>query len=118
MSDSAAPSIVTALPSEVTRRSDASGSAQNVVISQVTAINNDTFGVFLQGVERIDGSFISSSGHSGVGINIGSDGQTRLTDSTATGNLAGVSIAGPQTTVGHERVTNPFLVPHYGGELA
>ncbi|MEM7417850.1 MAG: MBL fold metallo-hydrolase [Gemmatimonadota bacterium] len=25
---------------------------------------------------------------------------------------------GPQTTVGHERVTNPFLVPHYGGELA
>lgn len=25
---------------------------------------------------------------------------------------------GPETTVGHERVTNPFLVPHYGGELA
>ena len=25
---------------------------------------------------------------------------------------------GPSTTVGHERVTNPFLVPHYGGELA
>ncbi|MDH3270072.1 MAG: MBL fold metallo-hydrolase [Gemmatimonadota bacterium] len=25
---------------------------------------------------------------------------------------------GPPTTVGHERVTNPFLVPHYGGELA
>jgi glyoxylase-like metal-dependent hydrolase (beta-lactamase superfamily II) len=25
---------------------------------------------------------------------------------------------GPQTTVGHERVGNPFLVPHYGGELA
>lgn len=25
---------------------------------------------------------------------------------------------GPHTTVGHERVTNPFLVPHYGGELA
>lgn len=25
---------------------------------------------------------------------------------------------GPETTVGHERVGNPFLVPHYGGELA
>jgi hydroxyacylglutathione hydrolase len=25
---------------------------------------------------------------------------------------------GPSTTVGHERVGNPFLVPHYGGELA
>jgi len=25
---------------------------------------------------------------------------------------------GPPTTVGHERVDNPFLVPHYGGELA
>ena len=25
---------------------------------------------------------------------------------------------GPPTTVGQERVTNPFLVPHYGGELA
>ncbi len=25
---------------------------------------------------------------------------------------------GPPTQVGHERVTNPFLVPHYGGELA
>lgn len=25
---------------------------------------------------------------------------------------------GPATTVGHERVGNPFLVPHYGGELA
>ena len=25
---------------------------------------------------------------------------------------------GPSTTVGAERVTNPFLVPHYGGELA
>jgi hydroxyacylglutathione hydrolase len=25
---------------------------------------------------------------------------------------------GPPTTVGHERVGNPFLVPHYGGELA
>lgn len=25
---------------------------------------------------------------------------------------------GPTTTVGHERATNPFLVPHYGGELA
>lgn len=25
---------------------------------------------------------------------------------------------GPPTTVGHERVANPFLVPHYGGELA
>lgn len=25
---------------------------------------------------------------------------------------------GPATTVGHERATNPFLVPHYGGELA
>ena len=24
---------------------------------------------------------------------------------------------GPPTTVGRERVTNPFLVPHYGGEL-
>ncbi len=24
---------------------------------------------------------------------------------------------GPPTTVGHERVGNPFLVPHYGGEL-
>ncbi len=24
---------------------------------------------------------------------------------------------GPATTVGQERVTNPFLVPHYGGEL-
>jgi glyoxylase-like metal-dependent hydrolase (beta-lactamase superfamily II) len=24
---------------------------------------------------------------------------------------------GPSTTVGHERVGNPFLVPHYGGEL-
>ncbi len=24
---------------------------------------------------------------------------------------------GPATTVGHERVGNPFLVPHYGGEL-
>lgn len=24
---------------------------------------------------------------------------------------------GPATTVGHERVSNPFLVPHYGGEL-
>src|SRR5262245_43858648 len=25
---------------------------------------------------------------------------------------------GPETTVGHERIGNPFLVPHYGGELA
>jgi hydroxyacylglutathione hydrolase len=25
---------------------------------------------------------------------------------------------GPETTVAHERVGNPFLVPHYGGELA
>jgi len=25
---------------------------------------------------------------------------------------------GPATTVAHERVTNPFLIPHYGGELA
>ena len=25
---------------------------------------------------------------------------------------------GPPTTVGHERVANPFLIPHYGGELA
>lgn len=25
---------------------------------------------------------------------------------------------GPPTTVGQERVSNPFLVPHYGGELA
>ncbi len=25
---------------------------------------------------------------------------------------------GPATTVAHERVGNPFLVPHYGGELA
>jgi glyoxylase-like metal-dependent hydrolase (beta-lactamase superfamily II) len=25
---------------------------------------------------------------------------------------------GPPTTVGHERFGNPFLVPHYGGELA
>lgn len=25
---------------------------------------------------------------------------------------------GPPTTVGQERLTNPFLVPHYGGELA
>jgi glyoxylase-like metal-dependent hydrolase (beta-lactamase superfamily II) len=25
---------------------------------------------------------------------------------------------GPVTTVGHERVGNPFLVPHYRGELA
>jgi glyoxylase-like metal-dependent hydrolase (beta-lactamase superfamily II) len=25
---------------------------------------------------------------------------------------------GPPTTVGRERVSNPFLVPHYGGELA
>jgi hydroxyacylglutathione hydrolase len=25
---------------------------------------------------------------------------------------------GPETTVDHERVGNPFLVPHYGGELA
>ncbi len=25
---------------------------------------------------------------------------------------------GPPTTVGHERLGNPFLVPHYGGELA
>lgn len=25
---------------------------------------------------------------------------------------------GPETTVGHERNTNPFLVPHYGGGLA
>jgi len=25
---------------------------------------------------------------------------------------------GPDTTVEHERTTNPFLVPHYGGELA
>jgi glyoxylase-like metal-dependent hydrolase (beta-lactamase superfamily II) len=25
---------------------------------------------------------------------------------------------GPSTTVGFERVGNPFLVPHYGGELA
>lgn len=25
---------------------------------------------------------------------------------------------GPPTRVGHERVGNPFLVPHYGGELA
>ena len=24
---------------------------------------------------------------------------------------------GPETTVGHERVTNPFLIPVYGGEL-
>jgi hydroxyacylglutathione hydrolase len=25
---------------------------------------------------------------------------------------------GPPTTVGHERMTNPFLIPHYGGGLA
>lgn len=25
---------------------------------------------------------------------------------------------GPETTVGHERVNNPFLIPHYGGDLA
>ena len=25
---------------------------------------------------------------------------------------------GPPTTVGQERIGNPFLVPHYGGELA
>ena len=25
---------------------------------------------------------------------------------------------GPETTVGHERVTNPFLIPHYGGGYA
>lgn len=25
---------------------------------------------------------------------------------------------GPETTVGHERLGNPFLIPHYGGELA
>ena len=25
---------------------------------------------------------------------------------------------GPATTVGHERMSNPFLLPHYGGELA
>ena len=25
---------------------------------------------------------------------------------------------GPPTTVGHERVANPFLIPHYGGGLA
>jgi hydroxyacylglutathione hydrolase len=25
---------------------------------------------------------------------------------------------GPETTVGHERRGNPFLIPHYGGELA
>jgi hydroxyacylglutathione hydrolase len=25
---------------------------------------------------------------------------------------------GPRTTVGHERATNPFLIPHYGGGLA
>ena len=25
---------------------------------------------------------------------------------------------GPETTVGHERTTNPFLIPNYGGELA
>lgn len=25
---------------------------------------------------------------------------------------------GPATTVGHERTTNPFLIPHYGGGLA
>lgn len=25
---------------------------------------------------------------------------------------------GPRTTVGAERVSNPFLIPHYGGELA
>ncbi|HUF74676.1 MAG TPA: MBL fold metallo-hydrolase [Longimicrobiales bacterium] len=25
---------------------------------------------------------------------------------------------GPPTTVGHERFSNPFLIPHYGGELA
>jgi glyoxylase-like metal-dependent hydrolase (beta-lactamase superfamily II) len=25
---------------------------------------------------------------------------------------------GPATTVGRERFGNPFLVPHYGGELA
>ena len=25
---------------------------------------------------------------------------------------------GPPTSVGHERVGNPFLTPHYGGELA
>lgn len=24
---------------------------------------------------------------------------------------------GPETTVGHERITNPFLIPVYGGEL-
>ena len=24
---------------------------------------------------------------------------------------------GPATSVGHERATNPFLIPHYGGEL-
>ena len=25
---------------------------------------------------------------------------------------------GPETTVSRERRTNPFLIPHYGGELA
>jgi len=25
---------------------------------------------------------------------------------------------GPSTTVGRERATNPFLVPHFGGEFA
>jgi hypothetical protein len=25
---------------------------------------------------------------------------------------------GPPTTVGHERVGNPFLVPHYRGDMA
>jgi glyoxylase-like metal-dependent hydrolase (beta-lactamase superfamily II) len=25
---------------------------------------------------------------------------------------------GPPTTVEHERATNPFLIPHYGGGLA
>jgi glyoxylase-like metal-dependent hydrolase (beta-lactamase superfamily II) len=25
---------------------------------------------------------------------------------------------GPETTVGRERTQNPFLIPHYGGQLA
>ncbi|MEM1177764.1 MAG: right-handed parallel beta-helix repeat-containing protein, partial [Acidobacteriota bacterium] len=88
------------------------GTALNVVVSQVTATDNEAFGVFLEGVESLDGSFISASGHTGIGINIGSDRQTRLTDSTATANVAGIAVSGPRTAL--ERVTASLSGPDNG----
>ena len=65
----------------------------------------------------------SSLGQSGVPTCPGGDFRTLiesirrevLTLPPATRLLSG---HGPETTVAHEARHNPFLVPHYGGELA